>query len=214
MSISSLQTLYSQCFQSCIITLLLSLSGVVNVNAADTLDALIPSRSKILTGYCNLDSVRHSIDTRGAIGIEGIWQLTPDQTTVVIEPCTDPAILNTGIRCLQIVVTSSPRRSIRPGTVLGYMIPMARAGHYDARLYTDNVRSLLQRHRRFTINLTDDGHLSMVPVKQNWKLSLRHTFNFLFRAYLSSQVNDDTNSEGFVKIYPTTGIKPLSPVYL
>lgn len=214
MSTRSLPAFLSPCFRIGILTVLLTLAGVVNVNAVDTLDALMPKRSKILSGYCDLDSIRFYIDTRGAKGIEGIWQLSPDQTTVVIEPCTDSAIMNTGIKCLQIVVISSPRRSIRPGTVLGYMLPTARAGRYDARLYTDNVRSLLQRHRRFTVNLTDDGHLSMAPVKQNWKLSLRHTFNFLFRAYLSSQVNDDVSDDGFVKIYPTTGIKPLSPVYL
>lgn len=197
-----------------IITLLAVITIHSNIQASDTLDDLIPPQSQLLTGYHNIDSVHRVIDRRGATGIEGIWQLASNQTTVVIEPCTNPAINHTGIQCLQIVVANSPRRSIRPGTVLGYMIPTARAGYYDARLYTCNVRSLLQQHRRYTMHLTDDGHLSMTPVKQSWKLNLRHSFNFFFRASVTPQSQEDHATKGFVKIYPRTGLKPLSPIYL
>ncbi|MBD5179912.1 MAG: hypothetical protein HDT01_01280 [Bacteroidales bacterium] len=210
----SLHALFSFIKVRCMFMLLATLAGVVNVNAADNLDGIMPSRSQLLVGYNNIDSVRHTIDTRGAVDIEGIWQLSSGQTTVVIEPCSESSINNTGLKCLQIVVISSPRRSIRPGTVLGYISPTARAGYYDARLYTDNVRSLLQRHRRFTLKLSDEGHLSMEPVKQNWKLNLRHTFNFLFRASVTSQATEDNGTEGFSKLYPLPGIKPLAPVYL
>lgn len=181
---------------------------------AETLDKLIPSHSSVLSGYADVDSVRRSIDERGASDIEGIWEIAGSQNMIVIEPCTDQKITHTGIKCLQIVLLSSPRRSIRPGTVLGYIIPSARAGYYDARLYTENIRSVLQRYRRFTMRLTDDGHMSMSAVKPAWRLTLRHTFNFLVRAGISQQQVQDHLMEGFIKLYPTAGIKPLKPVYL
>lgn len=193
----------------CILLALISM-----IMGAETLDKLIPSHSPILSGYNDIDSVKLGIDQRGVAGIEGIWELAGTQSIVVIEPCTMPSINATGIHCLQIVVVSSPRRSTRPGTVLGYMIPTARAGYYDARLYTTSLRSVLQNHRRYTMRLTDDAHLSMTPVKSRWRVTLRHSFNFLVRAGITQQPSEDNQTEGFVKLYPLNGLTPLKPVYL
>lgn len=187
------------------------MTGVMN---AETLDNLIPRHSTVLDGYNDIDSIKAIIDQRGPAGIEGIWELAGTQSTVVIEPCTAPSIIHSGIDCLQIVVIASPRRSIRPGTVLGYMTTSAKAGTYDARLYTENIRSVLQSHRRYIMQLSDDGHMSMTAVKPAWRLTLRQTFKFLIRAGITRQNDEKSSTEGFIKQYPPTGIKPLKPVYL
>ena len=199
-----------------IITLLLAvLTVALHVGAAD-LSKHMPSTSLVLTGYNNIDSVKHAIAERGPRDIEGIWKMTGTQTLVVIEPASHPTLSGTGFEALQIVIISSPRKSMRPGTILGYAVPTARPGYYDACIYTTKVRAILQKHRRFTLHLYDDEqHLSMTPVKSRLNFSVRHTLRFLFRAGISIRNNNNDESfDGFIKQYPEPEGKPRHPVYL
>ena len=156
-----------------------------------------------------------AIDDRGPADIDGIWKMAGSQTIVAIEPATHPSLSGAGFEAYQIVILSSPRKSMRPGTVLGYATPTARPGYYDACIYTTKVRALLQKHLRFTLHMSDDRlHLSMTPVKSRLSFSLRHTLRFLFRAGVSIRNNDDESHDGFIKQYPEPEGKPQRPVYL
>lgn len=185
-----------------------------NVGAAD-LSKHIPDTSPVLTGYADLDSVKLAIDSQGPQGIEGLWKMAGTQALVVIEPATHPNLAGAGFRALQIVIVTSPRKSMRPGTVLGYAVPTARPGYYDACIYTTKTRALLHKHRRFTLHLADDRHLSMTPQKPRLRFSLRHTLRFLVSAGVSVRTTDTEESlDGFIKEYPAPDGKPYSPIYL
>lgn len=198
------------------LTTLLSLLAAIMLARSADLAEHMPDRSPVLAGYNDIDSVRLAIDSRGASGIEGIWQLAGSQALVAIEPAAHPAVSGAGYEALQIVIVSSPRKSMRPGTVLGYATPTAREGYWEAEIYTTPMRSLLQNHRRFTLHADSDGtHLSMTPVRSALRFSLRHTLRFLFRASVS--VGNRTHEEsfdGFIKQYPAPEGRPTHPVYL
>ncbi|MCM1450158.1 MAG: hypothetical protein NC082_07430 [Clostridiales bacterium] len=196
------------------VTVILVLFMTVHMMWSVDLARLVPSMSQRLTGYEDVDSVMASIDRRGAAGIEGLWLMSGSQSLVSIEPVTDPSITRGSYNLMQIVLVSSPRKALKPGTVLGYLQPAGKAGSYDGRLYTGKYRSLLQRHRQFAFTLTDEGHLTVKKGKSPLRFSLRHTFNFLFRAGVYMRDADNESTEGFIKQYPWPGGKPLTPVYL
>jgi len=185
----------------------------ITARAAD-LSKHMPATSPVLQGYNDIDSVKLAIDMRGPDDIEGIWKMAGTQTTVVIEPATTPTLSGAGFEAYQIVIVSSPRKSMRPGTVLGYIVPTARKNYYEARIYTSKTRAILQKHRRFTLNLTDDRHMSMTANKAPWRINLRHTLRFLVRAGISTQSTDDMGLDGFIKQYPAPEGVPDKPVYL
>lgn len=178
------------------------------------LSRVIPSASPRLEGYDDLDSIVAAIDNRGVSGIEGLWLMSETQALVSIEPAASGAVNGRGIHLYQIVLVSSPRKALRPGTVLGYLQPSGRAGAYEGRMYTGKYRSLLQRHRPFVFNLTDECHLTVKSVKSPFRFSLRHTFNFLFRGGVYLRNIDDESTDGFIKQYPLPEGKPMQPVYL
>lgn len=187
-----------------------------NAAARNLLQDLMPPQSPVLNGYRDIDSLRNSITTRQLSPIEGLWQLSGNQATVIIEPSTLPAMSTSlgNLPTYQIVVVSSPRKSVRPGTVLGYFTPAGRDHCYDTYMYTSRSRNILKSHRRFTLTLsTDDRFITLTPIKSRWRLSLRHTFNFLMRAYVSNNDPDTPAPDGFIKLYPMTG-KPHTPIYL
>lgn len=198
------------------LSILFAILATITIARGADLAKHMPDRSPVLDGYNDIDSVRLAIDARGAAGIEGIWRLAGSQTLVTIEPATHPELSGAGFDALQIVIISSPRKSMRPGTVLGYAVPTARAGYWEAEIYTSKVRSLLQSHRRFTLHATDDDtHLSMTPVKSALRFNLRHSLHFLFRGSVS--VGNRTHEEGFdgfIKEYPPVDGHPSRPIYL
>lgn len=194
--------------------LLLALPAFLMPARASDLSERIPVSSTVLPGYNDIDSIMDRIDDRGPVDIEGIWNMTASQTLVVIEPASHPSLSGAGYKAMQIVIISSPRKSMRPGTVLGYIVPTARRGYYEARIYTSNVRSILQKHRKYTLNLTDESHLTMTPDKSPWRITLRHSLKFLLRAGIYNRQSDEPSFDGFIKQYPSPDGPPLNPVYL
>lgn len=193
--------------------LLVSIAALLHASASD-LPRHIPATSCVIPGYNDIDSVKSRIDNSGPVDIEGLWLMSATQTLVVIEPATEPTLAGAGFHAWQIVIISSPRKSLRPGTTLGYIIPTARKGHYEARIYTSRYRSILQKHRGYTLDLTDESHLTMTADKSPWRITLHHSLKFLFRAAVSTRPIDSPTDEGFIKQYPYPDGQPLKPVYL
>lgn len=195
-------------------TLLVTIAALLPAMASD-LPRHIPATSHVIPGYNDIDSVRSRIDNSGPVDIEGLWLMSATQTLVVIEPATEPSLAGAGFHAWQIVIVSSPRKSLRPGTTLGYIIPTARKKHYEARIYTSRHRSILQKHRGYTLDLTDESHLTMTADKSPWRITLHHSLKFLLRAAISTRPADAAPAnEGFIKQYPYPDGQPLIPVYL
>lgn len=195
-----------------ILAILVSQAGI----ARNLLQDLMPSHSPVLQGYHDIDSVKNCISQRPLNSIEGLWQLSGSQAIVVIEPTTSPqlSIPGSNITIYQIVIVTSPRKSVRPGTVLGYFTQSGRDHVYDSYLYTSRIRSALKNYKRYTLSLSSDDHfIAMTPIKSRWHLSLRHSFNFLMRAYVSNNDVESPAPEGLIKLFPVNG-KPLTPIYL
>ena len=200
-----------------IITLSAAIVVTLTTMAAD-LSKYIPSTAPMLECYDNLDSLKVELSHRPLTDIEGLWQMTQNNSIVIIEPATLPDLTIAGGDVWQIVLVSSPRKSLFPGTVLGYITPSARKDRFDAWMYTTGAYGVLKHHSRLTLDLTDELHISLIKPKSKWRATVRHSFYFLFRASVSARTNgsdiDNTPIDGFIKLYPAANGKPLKPVYL
>lgn len=196
---------------SAIIALLLALP----VRAAEWASC-VPAVSAVLPGYADADSVKSRLASAPLHHIEGLWRFAGDQALVAIEQCDAPAIAQPGTTIYRLVIVSSPRKGIEPGTLLGYAAPAGAKDTYDARLYTSKIRSLLRNHASFTLKIdSDDAHLSLTPARRNWKLLLRETFHFLVRIGLYHDPGaSDGQPTGFTRVYPSSTGRPVQPVYL
>lgn len=135
--------------------------------------------------------------------IEGLWQLTAEGTTVAIWRL-DPRAA-TGY---EMVVVTSDDLSVRPGTRLGTLTPLAQPATFDARLATDGSGRTSGRTRRFTLKLEDGAHLSFRQVKGRVKVSPLAIFpHFLRRLVRVGPDDRPSGLDGAVKLYPEVPVK-------
>ncbi|MDE7387208.1 MAG: hypothetical protein K2N28_08750 [Muribaculaceae bacterium] len=192
---------------------------IVTALAAD-LSRYIPSEPPVHRGYNDIDSVKAALASRQLSPVEGLWTIGGNQAVIVIEPATSPADLSQpGITAYRVVLVSSVRKALRPGTVLGYLAPDGHADTFDALIYTSGIGSLLSGTEHYTATLTADGaHLNLSSDKPRLRLTLRHTFKLLLRATVSGSVRpsdgDRQSTEAFTKLYPPPPGRPSRPVYL
>lgn len=147
--------------------------------------------------------------------IEGIWQFPADGAQVVIERFTPDNYRDDGATRYRLVVIQSPRLSVRPGTVMGYMIPSAKKGYYDARIYTAFDGGLhLSTPTKFILKHSDDGRLSFVEHKTGVKVNLWRMVPYMFRYSISAQDNRPEDMNGCVKIFPRETEDNHAPRYL
>lgn len=205
--------------------LLTSLTAVMAVTltavAAD-LSRYIPSAPRVHRGYNDIDSVKAVLASRQLSPVEGLWMIGGNQAVIAIEPADTPAeISQPGFTAYRIVLVSSVRKALRPGTVLGYLASDGHTGTFDTCIYTSGISSLLSGTEHYTATLTADGaHLNLSADKpRRLRLTLRHTFKLLLRATVSGSVRpsdggDGQSTEAFTKLYPAPAGRPLKPVYL
>lgn len=189
---------------------------IVTTMAAD-LSRYIPSAPPRFDGYRDIDSVKAVMASRQLAPVEGLWMIADNQATIAIEQADSPAeISQPGFSAYRIVLVSSVRKALRPGTVLGYLAPTGRSDTFDAYIYTSGVRSLLSGTEHYTVTMPDDSHLYLSSNKPKLRLNLRHTFRLLLRATVSgsARYDDEKSTEGFIKLYPTPPGRPLKPIYL
>lgn len=175
----------------------------------------LPTVSTVLTGYADRDSVAARIAELPASPVEGLWQMTAaGGATFAIEreqPTTDHAPAR-----LRMVMVASPRRSIRPGTLLGHLEPTAQPGVYEARIYSEFAqRTGLSLPRPFTLKLNGDATImTFAPFKSPLKVNLFRLLPYMYRRVFELQKSRPDGLDGAMKIAPQTDIHPLSPVYL
>lgn len=183
-------------------------------NAADFLRAL-PSQSQVIKGYESVDSVQARIAELPLCPIEGIWKMVEaDGAVFAIERVGQT--LELAPAKLQMIMLRSPWRSIRPGTIIGHIVPTTKRGVYQARLYSDFAQKTgLSVPRGFTLELSDnDAMLSFKPFKAPVKINLLKLLPYLFRRTISFQNPAPTINNGAVRLFPMQSSHPLTPVYL
>lgn len=194
--------------------LLIALISTVAVNAKDFLHTL-PAQSTVIPGYESIDSVERRLSELPLCPVEGIWQMTDnDGALFAVERAENSTEL--APTRLQMVMIRSPWRSIRPGTIIGHLVPTPERGVYEARLYSDVARHTgLDIPRGFTLKLSDEFSLMTIqPFRSPLKFNLLRLLPYMYRRVITIQDSRPDNLDGAMKIFPRQDSHPLSPIYL
>lgn len=174
-----------------------------------------PDRGEVIASYTP-DSVKSAFVERGMHRIEGIWQLT-NGTVVAIERLDEKSSKEIeAIAIYRVAVLRATQRSIRPGTIIGYIAPGAGNGVYEGKFYTDfSQRRLPSRPKRMGVRLDGtDNRISLVPERSGWRVSLRHSLPWLFKPTVRYNADgSERTGYGGVRVYPAPAL-PLEPIYL
>ena len=175
----------------------------------DTFES-IPDTSQQLSGY-ERDSVTNRLRALPLHDIEGLWQWVEDGAIIAIER----DFINEAITRYRMVIVESPQRSIRPGTVMGYLTTTAKRGNFDARIYTDNdLTGLLSKTKSFNIVMSDDTHFSITSYREGISVNLWRLIPYMYRINISTKSNRPQGLDGCIKIFPPSTSKPQNPRYL
>lgn len=199
-------------------TALFIISADATAEARDSdLRQELPDYGGVVTPY-DTDSVKKEMKERGMHRLEGIWRVT-DGATIVIERDLSEAARRGDNTVYRIIVTESPDRSIRPGTILGYAAPTARPEKFDARLFTHPLGRILTKSGissdRYTLTLTnDDSRIEFERHRRGLKVDIRKTLPLLLRTTLRYDAgNRNTVPSGCVRLFPSPSL-PGNPIYL
>lgn len=144
---------------------------------------------------------------KGMAAIEGVWRISGSEGIFAV--AADP-----GTIFFKLIIVDSPDRNMLPGTVMGACTAAGRNDCFDARIFTSGNTGLLSRPKRFTLTLSEDGRLIMVPVTNKLKLNLWRFLPYMFRMSVT-RVNDrPDNLDGAIRIFPENITSPLVPRYL
>lgn len=178
---------------------------------ADFLHSL-PDESAILPGYADADSVEMHLATLPLSPIEGIWQMAAEGAVFAIERAVDSSDVVPAE--LRIIMVRSPRRSVRPGTVVRHAVTTAKPGVYEARLYTSFApKSRLIQAKSFTLGLNGDM-LVFTPFKAPFKVNLFRLLPYMYRHVITPQGSRPEGLNGATRIFPRNSANQLSPIYL
>lgn len=174
----------------------------------------LPKKSVTLAGF-SLDKVKKRMSEMPLRHIEGVWQFRSEGVTVVIEHAG--SVTADGKRddrdCYLMVLAESPNRAMRPGTVMGYVIPSAGRGRYEASMYTMAVGSTLMMPKRFDMKLEDgDDELVFTQRRGALSVNLWRMLPYLWR-HVVTRNHEPHRSRGCVRVFPEPEL-PLEPVYL
>lgn len=115
-----------------------------------------------------------------------------------------------------ILLGNNPSPILQPGTIMGWLAPLAKAGLYEAEIFTKEKDGRLQSARRFILQLNPEGSLlSMHEIKHRLRVDPLRFLPYLFhgislKGTLKIDDNTDLIVEGFLKTYPRPAI-PLIP---
>lgn len=174
----------------------------------------LPEKSTILPGY-EKDSVINRMRQLPLHHIEGLWQFTENGATIAIERSNKGKHPNDGLNRYNIVIVSSPRLSIKPGTIMGHITPTAKQDIYDAQIYTDfDGGTTLSIAKRFILTLNDDSRLAFSRDKSGLRINIRKLLPYMFRYTITYQNERPKNIDGCIRIFPKSSNSPIEPRYL
>lgn len=173
----------------------------------------LPERSHECPGCWLIDSVEARLDHLPLQGAEGLWQMTGDGAIVAILPADRPDAPSGS--CIMVMV-EAPARHPRPGTLIGYMVPTAKQGVYELRMYTRLRADLtLDRQRSFLLTTTQGGNrFSLSTVKPKVRFNLWRMAPYMFRYSVHIRGDQRDGLNGALRMYPEWEGASVKPVYL
>lgn len=146
----------------------------------------------------------------------GKYHATDGGATIEIIPLADlqqmlPAELNVKYTLADqfvIILGDNPSPELRPGTIMGWLTPLAKPGLYNAVIFTKEKKGMLSSPKKFLLEMNADGtHLSMLEIKHKLRIDPLRFLPYLFHGIsLKGTLKYDDNRredvEGFIKFYP------------
>jgi hypothetical protein len=197
----------------CVIACLLNPGGLT----ARTLVDKLPTHSYVLSGYGNPDSVRCDMQRRPLHRIEGIWSFPSDGARIAIVRHAGQSMSGTEDAVhYRMIVLTAPCRSLRPGTVMGYLSATAKPGVYAAEIYTSgDGGATLRMPKSFTLRLVDNTHLSFQQHSRKIKMNIWRLIPYMSRISLRISDSDAPKDvDGCVRVFPRSFSGSSEPRYL
>lgn len=174
----------------------------------------MPESSCVLSGYEDRDIVERRLKLLPLHDIEGIWQWVDNGSVIVIERYCPENVPHSEMYSYRMIVLRSPRLSVRPGTVMGYINATAKRNCYEAGIYTDfDGGTVLFNAKRFVLTL-DGRRMSFAKRKSSVKVNLWRLAPYMFRYSITRRDDNMKGLDGCVKLYPDSSEEPLAPRYL
>ncbi len=193
--------------------LILLMAACCQIVAAASHDDL-PSSSSVLPDY-DRAAVEKRLSELPMSTIEGIWQFADNGALVVIERYDSESGRSDGMLRYRMVVLYSPRLSVRPGTVMGYISMSAKEDMFDARVYTSfDGGAKLSGLKDFRLKLASDSRLSFIKDRSGVKLNLWRFLPYMYRYSVSIKDDRPRDMDGCIKVFPQPVDAPVAPRYL
>lgn len=174
-------------------------------------DFPMPSRSELMEGYNDTDSLLRRLSASPLHQIEGLWHFPADGGRVVIERETSlPG------KVYNIIALQTSNHGIAPGTLLGRLRATAKPNVFEARLFTvlDDEAVTLSNPKPFTLQLDEErALLTFTPIRKGWKFDVLKMLPYWLRRPLSHVDETPTNQQGLQRLYPRPEM-PSEPIYL
>lgn len=166
-------------------------------------------------GYGSREEIVERLSRLPLLDIEGIWRFPATGQMIVIEREDVDAMR------FRVVACSSSGIGLENGTLLGYVVPSAKTGVFDATLAEINPDGSLRsdpfskkRTSRFTLNLSG-GRISLTPVRHGLRVNWWRLFPYMFRFSVRSYDDRQKGLDGCLRVWPrSVSDPPYQPRYL
>lgn len=115
-----------------------------------------------------------------------------------------------------IILEDNPSPMLEPGTIMGWIAPLAKPGMFSGTIYTKEKDGRLVSPRKFLMEMNADGtHLSMLEIRHRLRLEPLRFLPYLFhgislKGTLRMEDNRRDDVEGFIKFFPRP-VNPFTP---
>lgn len=195
----------------CGILLVMLVAAAVCDGRVSEVPADIPVRAQRLDGYAGRQQLCRHLAARPLDAVEGIWQFGTPGTEIAVVRTVMPG---TTSAAYAMVCVRGGVYAIAPGTILGYLLPAAPRGEYDAYIYTRAEGTTLTAPRRYAVRADGDG-LTFTEVHSGYRITPGRLFSRIFVVGISHTDNTPDDHRGCRRIYPPSDTDtPMTPIYL
>jgi hypothetical protein len=205
--------------------ILLCLQLLIFITSTPLKAANLDKQSDLTSPFLNIqvDSLIMEICRQeGTSHIGGIWRTSVDGGTIGIVPAkawqratsaTIPGQTITQADQWVMILIDSPSPTLQPGTIMGYFTSAAKPDNYNAVIFTKQHKSQLSSPHRFTLHLSDDGHLTMRAIHKGVQINPWRFLPYMIRGAFKYRNETPQDADGFIKLTPAPR-NPQNPRYL
>lgn len=181
--------------------------------AATAIAGSLPEQSSVIEGY-ERDSVISRMRSLTLHPIEGLWQFAENGATIAIERNSN-GLPDDGVTRYHMVIVNSPRLTIEPGTLMGYVTPTAKKGVYEATIYTNfDGGTTLTIPKKFILTFNDDSHLAFSRDNSGIRINIWRFMPYMFRYSITYKNERPRNIDGCIRVFPESANSFTQPRYL